>query len=57
MARCTSARILPLEAFRPLKHPKTAFLSRDTAESLGIGAGDIVRISVGRSFCGQDHSS
>jgi len=47
MARCTSIRVLPLEAFRPLEHPKTAFLSRDTAENLGIDVGDIVKISVG----------
>jgi len=47
LTKCMSVKILPLEVFRPLEHPKTTFLSRDVAESLGLGVGDIAKISVG----------
>jgi len=47
MSKCVTVRILPLESFRPLEHPKTAFLSRDIAESLELGVGNIVKLSVG----------
>jgi len=47
MSKCVTVRILPLESFRPFEHPKTALLSRDVAEGLEIGEGDIVKISVG----------
>jgi len=47
MSKCVVVRVLPLESFRPLEHPKTALLSKDVAEGLEIGEGDIVKISAG----------
>jgi len=46
MSKCVAVRVLPLESFRPFEHPKTVFLSRDIAEGLGLGVGDIAKISV-----------
>jgi len=47
ISKCVTVRILPLEAFEPLKYPKTALSSKDIAEGLGIGMGDVVEMSVG----------
>jgi len=47
LAKCINIQVLNLEAYNPFEHPKTVLLSKDVAEDLGFGEGDVVKIFIG----------